>query len=265
MFTPQFVQPNLQSVGDSTFPVTSVSISPAISIRRYRTQPQQVLSILGDESALAPVVASTEIEPGVYEGGFTCWQGSEALCRYLTTLPIAGKRVIELGCGHALPGIQCSLMGASKLVFQDFNEEVLRLATIPNLALNARPGQSTASLFDDALFIASSWADLPAFLQANADVPHLSQYDYILAAEVVYRESNFESLAQSIISLLSVSPDGQALVSGRVTYFGVGGGTDAFSAFISSKVGGNGEKVLCEEVSVSENLDENILKITLQR
>ena len=38
---------------------------------------------------------------------------------------IAGKRVLELGCGQGLPGIMAMKAGASHVVFADFNDEVL--------------------------------------------------------------------------------------------------------------------------------------------
>ena len=48
----------------------------------------------------------------------------------------AGKRVIELGCGQGLPGIMALKVGASRVVFQDFNAEVLNKATQPVIEMN---------------------------------------------------------------------------------------------------------------------------------
>jgi predicted nicotinamide N-methyase len=43
--------------------------------------------------------------------------------------------VLELGCGHGLPGILCLLAGASAH-FQDYNRQVLRHLTAHNVAAN---------------------------------------------------------------------------------------------------------------------------------
>ena len=48
---------------------------------------------------------------------------------------IQGLRVLELGCGHGLPGVLCLLAGA-EVHFQDYNAEVLAQLTAPNVAAN---------------------------------------------------------------------------------------------------------------------------------
>ena len=48
-----------------------------------------------------------------------------------------GKKVLELGCGAALPGLFCLKNGQiSELHLQDFNSEVIEHVTKPNIALN---------------------------------------------------------------------------------------------------------------------------------
>ena len=46
------------------------------------------------------------------------------------------KSVLDLGCGHGLLGIYTKLKGAKKVIFQDFNKEVLEYATKKNLEGN---------------------------------------------------------------------------------------------------------------------------------
>lgn len=43
--------------------------------------------------------------------------------------------MLELGCGHGLPGVLCLLAGA-EVHFQDYNAAVLTGLTAPNVAAN---------------------------------------------------------------------------------------------------------------------------------
>jgi hypothetical protein len=58
---------------------------------------------------------NSDLVPGVYEGGLKLWEGSIDLVKALEkesqtgNLSFSGKRVLELGCGHALPGIYACL------------------------------------------------------------------------------------------------------------------------------------------------------------
>ena len=119
---------------------------------------------------------STDLIPGVYEGGLKVWECSVDLCRYLAGIvdgPSVGapsnedvngeclreavKRALgptgstmELGCGHGLPGcfvlrenIRRSFLSDARckqndavILFADFNDFVLHHATIPNAQAN---------------------------------------------------------------------------------------------------------------------------------
>jgi len=95
----------------------------------------------------------SDLVAGKYEGGFKLWECSYDLChvicdafglqgqgtRGLPAHPAAAlmdKRVVELGCGHGLPGILCLLAGAPDVVLQDYNPEVIEHLTGPNVILN---------------------------------------------------------------------------------------------------------------------------------
>ncbi|MCO5595036.1 hypothetical protein L7F22_049073 [Adiantum nelumboides] len=64
-------------------------------------------------------------------------------------LSFRGKRVLELGCGHGLPGIFACLKGAAEVHFQDLSSELLRNVTIPNVAANLEHAQSQHAHISD--------------------------------------------------------------------------------------------------------------------
>ncbi|KAH7422783.1 hypothetical protein KP509_12G025400 [Ceratopteris richardii] len=57
-------------------------------------------------------------------------------------LSFRGKRVLELGCGHGLPGIFACLKGAAAVHFQDVSSEMLKNVTISNVHANLEHSQS---------------------------------------------------------------------------------------------------------------------------
>ncbi|KAG6548631.1 hypothetical protein Mapa_009785 [Marchantia paleacea] len=122
-------------------------------------------------------VAKTDLVPGKYEGGLKLWECTVDLINTLRReikdgqLSFRGKRVLELGCGHGLPGILACLKGASTVHFQDFNAEVLRHLTIPNVEANLQQDQARNKLSGGVLsksghpapdvhYYAGDWGDV---------------------------------------------------------------------------------------------------------
>ena len=185
-------------------------------------------------------LAATDLVAGVYEGGFKCWEGSLDLARLLLAAdgpgegrreggeghgdppnPYSlgsGQRVLELGCGHGLPGVVALLRGAA-VDFQDFNREVLEAATAPTVARNLGPGAGPAA-GGRARYFAGDWAALTALLPAKA-------YDVVLTAETIYDVQASGALVDLVAHCLK--PSGVALVAAKVFYFGVGGGVPEFT------------------------------------
>ena len=54
----------------------------------------------------------------------------------IENLDFTGKRVMDIGCGHGLLGIYALNKNPKYVLFQDFNEEVLNIATKKNILLN---------------------------------------------------------------------------------------------------------------------------------
>ena len=234
---------------------------------------------------------TTDLIPGVYEGGLKVWECSMDLCRFLARIVDSlstdknciiatteddgidlhavqeavrrsvepGGTTMELGCGHALPGcfilresIRRSPMNQngnnkSVVIFSDFNDFVLHHATIPNAQLNVcgllgedgvamDEAQTAQTLVDRSVFAGGDWMGLsyklssgtlssPAAKRDKVD----DRLDLIMASETTYTPESCEDTAFLMLCHLKVG-SGIGLVATKRFYFGVGGGTDLFSA-----------------------------------
>ncbi|KAJ2779176.1 hypothetical protein H4R18_004155 [Coemansia javaensis] len=109
----------------------------------------------GQESAAQRAMgaggSAVDVVKGVYEGGLKTWECSIDLLGYLVDhgdelfAPGAGVRVLEAGCGTALPSLHVltSVPGAA-VCMQDYNRDVMELITVPNVLANTAlaPGGS---------------------------------------------------------------------------------------------------------------------------
>ncbi|KAH9880898.1 hypothetical protein IAQ61_001192, partial [Plenodomus lingam] len=114
-----------------------------------------------DNTSAAPLLGLSEsdLAPNVYEGGFKTWECSLDLARWFlervegreeeenkeeneqTIDPTRASHIIEIGCGSALPSLvlfQHALHHHRPCHFTltDYNADVLRLVTLPNLLLS---------------------------------------------------------------------------------------------------------------------------------
>jgi 2-polyprenyl-3-methyl-5-hydroxy-6-metoxy-1,4-benzoquinol methylase len=95
------------------------------------------------------------------------WRSGVALARELEGLPLRGRRVVELGCGLAVPSLAAARSGAAVLA-TDADAEALQL-----VARNAEANGVTVET------MAVDWA-APGELTARAP------FDLVLAADVLY-------------------------------------------------------------------------------
>eukprot|EP00761_Pharyngomonas_kirbyi_P007599 gb/GECH01007609.1/.p1 GENE.gb/GECH01007609.1/~~gb/GECH01007609.1/.p1 ORF type:complete len:315 (+),score=83.00 gb/GECH01007609.1/:1-945(+) len=190
-----------------------------------------------------------DLIPGTYEGGFKLWECSIDLCKFILDrrIDLKGKRVMELGCGHGLPGILALKMGAN-VIFQDYNQEVIQNLTIPNVLLNV--DEKTAQ--DRTEFFSGDWNKMEQLLSQNEHRSHYRHtFDYILTSDTLYSVSSIPKLLNlmrfclkqpvhhSNISNsqhypkenehdnnhpLEQSLKSVALIASKRYYFGVGGG-----------------------------------------
>ena len=111
------------------------------------------------------------------------WPASVALACAVSALRVRGLRVIELGCGLALPSIVAALGGA-EVQATDWSPDAIRAA-----ALNAeRNGARVATEL-------VSWAD-PEPLLAGAP------WDVVLGSDLLYERRNVEELLELLPRLV---------------------------------------------------------------
>jgi predicted nicotinamide N-methyase len=105
------------------------------------------------------------------------WPSGLALARLLHQRPLAGVRVLELGCGLGLPSIVAALGGA-RVLATDWSAEALEV-TAANAARNGADVETALV----------SWAD-PAPLLERAP------WELVLGSDVLYERRNVDQLLQ---------------------------------------------------------------------
>ncbi|CAB4263068.1 unnamed protein product [Prunus armeniaca] len=221
-------------------------------------------------------LSNSDLVPGKYEGGLKLWEGSLDLVKALSSevqnghLSFTGKRVLELGCGHGLPGIFACLKGAAAIHFQDFNAEVLQCLTIPNVNSNVpsfQPPALQVTKCDAGMeirFFAGNWREIHKLLPYAQNIEKDfnvstgksldAQYDIILMAETVYSISALPHLYELIKKCITPS-HGVVYMAAKKHYFGVGGGTRRFLSIVE-KDGVLASSMVAEVADGSSNVRE---------
>lgn len=231
-----------------------------------------------DDSTRSNILAgleNTDLQTNVYEGGYKTWECSLDLARFLLDRGprkdlddlVRVNHVVELGCGSAVPTAvlwQYALREKLGMVFTlaDYNEDVVRLVTLPNLVLAwaaALEAEESSRLFPEGnplsdedehgdLYISThlldafkahlkttgiqvnllsgSWIPTETFLDLVPSAPELNTF--ILGSETIYSPASLSAFAETIVALMKRVKTGKALVAAKRVYFGVGGSVDAF-------------------------------------
>ena len=233
------------------------------------------------ERVAAIGLGDEDIRTRVYEGGLKSWECSLDLAAYLseaaTVLPAS---VAELGCGTALPSLVLlqRLLAANKpgrLVLADYNIDVLRLVTLPNLLLvwavatgaAARAvvveGESVADA-DTIEMVEGARADLFASDELRAEFAAdlenrgivlefvsgawgaemlallgAESLELVLGSETIYSPDTTPDFTDVLLGALA--KNGEGLVAAKRIYFGVGGSVEDFSIGVEKR--GQGWKV----------------------
>ena len=140
----------------------------------------------GELSVLQPAEAAELPDAGAVDWApiapywAVLWRSGVALAREVATMPLDGLRVVELGCGLALPSLAAARAGATVLA-TDTEPEALALVA-RNASLN---GVSLKTLRLD-------WSEPEALLRG-------APFDLVLAADVLYER-------HSVATLLTLLP-----------------------------------------------------------
>ncbi|CAI5729566.1 unnamed protein product [Hyaloperonospora brassicae] len=184
--------------------------------------------------AIRSCLTTSDVQTGVYEGGFKLWEGALDLVKLLATQQRQGASmpasVLELGCGHGLPGIYALQQGAGLVTFSDYNKEVLELTTCPNVRRNV--GEQ---MFSRAEFYAGAWRGMSRYMETvELKTPDQTQFDLILTAETIYTEAVAVELYQTIKRHLRRTPNARALIAAKKYYFGTNGSVQHFVGLVQA-------------------------------
>ncbi|KAF7940232.1 uncharacterized protein EAE98_000359 [Botrytis deweyae] len=216
-------------------------------------------------------LGNDDVKTGVYEGGFKSWESSVDLVKVLSGRSIVGEgrgRVLELGCGTALPSLAVfqwflenttSSTSGLELGLADYNPTVLQLVTLPNILLSwaqitkSESWEAEGELdIDEALiseFISGltsrninislfSGAWSPDFVSLVTDKLHLScESTIIIGAETIYSPAALKAFAETLMALLDLSTGSNktALIGAKKVYFGVGGSIEDFIEDVTAR------------------------------
>ncbi|XP_035908733.1 histidine protein methyltransferase 1 homolog isoform X2 [Anopheles stephensi] len=238
--------PEVYPCEELTFDPSSLSNKTAINPDVTSTfQPAPDCSIeylnqlaLLDETFTDDIVTAesdhSDLVPNRYEGGLKVWECTYDLGQFLATsderkAELHGKKVLDLGCGAGILGIEALLFGSSCVHFQDYNKDVLTKLTMVNYDLNCRTTNETEAEAKEpptaqVKFFSGDWGSFTDQYQ--------HKYDLILTSETIYSTDNYTKLLELFDRKLE--PEGVVYLAAKTYYFGVGGGVRLFEQAIDT-------------------------------
>jgi protein-histidine N-methyltransferase len=234
-----------------------------------------------------------DLSSGFYEGGFKTWECAIDLAAFVanhvTLTEDRDWQVVELGAGSGIPSLAILRKALSRtrlgtksvrFTFCDYNEEVLKLVTMPNVLLSwwelcvnrgtigvqkdptgeadlddinedmaqrfINDCKSKGVLFD---FISGAWGSsfvdmVGSSFMSEADVLKCQHNVIILASETIYSSDSLAAFVNTVADLLrGLRSGGTAFVAAKRIYFGVGGSVSEFVQEMG-KVGGSVKEVV---------------------
>lgn len=255
-----------------------------------------------------------DLKNGVYEGGLKSWECSFDMIAKLKDLQIVERllqngqkfNVVELGCGTSLPTLyilslifstQATQHQPISVVLSDFNYDVLRLVTLPNILINwcfcalnpdelrllqqrddvegnIRDGEiditkAVVARFNQWMqqnqvtisFISGSWCR--SFMDIlNETLPQMkTETNIVLTSETIYSPAILPVVGEMMVELAggegAAHDDSVTLLGAKDIYFGVGGSIVDCRQYLQSR----GAHV--ETTSAAGNFKRSVLSISI--
>lgn len=253
-----------------------------------------------------------DLKNGVYEGGLKSWECSfDVINKLIDSSEIENQlvnandniNIIELGCGTALPTLYILKLlfeykkdknnanRPVKVVLSDFNYDVLRLVTLPNILINwcfsvlteeefielqkredidgdgnVRDEEidSTVSLITkfkswlaesniDICFISGSWCrDFMTIVHSY--LPNMAnEFNVVLTSETIYSPAILPVISEIMVEL--THSKGVSILSAKDIYFGVGGSVVECLQYLSRR------NVAVTTTAVPGNLQRSLIEL----
>lgn len=211
-----------------------------------------------------------DLKKNIYEGGFKSWECSYDVVDKMNSYVDSGymekfTQILDMGCGTALPTsflIMKKFMKKSTnnvcFTLADFNYDVLRLVTLPNILVHwastlpverlieltfkdENPSndvlvvtpelitefkEQLAATNTNLRFISGAWGS-----QFNTLV---GDVDFIITSETIYSLDTLPLLAEALVELAEKLQHAHVLVAAKDIYFGVGGSVVEFVRYLES-------------------------------
>ena len=170
------------------------------------------------------VPENTDLISGKYEGGIKIWECDEDLLEFLPSIyndSWKNKNILDMGCGHGLPGIYLLLKGINEICFQDFNKEVLD--NITKNYINQLKDNFGLNLENKIKFVDGDWG----LFQYD------KKFDIIISGDTLYNNQNYEKINYLLKN--NLDKNGEAYFASKRFYFGVGGGSSEFRQYITDR------------------------------
>lgn len=266
------------ALASSSAPIASPTEAVTLTLC-YQTSPElstltSVMTPARDATAATTTTEHRDVIPGRYYGGLKVWSCATLLVEYLSEhashygalFRRPGVTVAELGCGQGLPGLAAVCLGAPRVVFQDYNEEVLTVCTQPNLgatvaanhaALLAMSPLCGASMLQ-VKFVYGDWVDLKWEGREGGSAAADAYCDVALGADVTFDKEACDKLACVLRRWLRPHT-GEAIIASKDYYFGTNGG---YLEFTRSAASQELQVTMLTRVDTADKMPHVVLRVT---
>ena len=220
---------------------------------------------LNSDKELSEINKTHDLVAGRYEGGLKIWELSVDLARFLFNVHTLANdharsilsllnasfltnelRILELGCGHALPSLSVLASLHARLnqlavqdrklkvviYLQDFNKQIIETITSENVREYLSDHESSfvnSNVSLEFKFVYGDWRRI-----LDADLLPADYFNLILTSETIYNRANYHSLLKLFTRTMS-KKSSMVLLAAKTYYFGCGGNSLEFVRLAQSK------------------------------